>query len=149
MHRTLARSRQRGMSFIGLIFVGVMAVSVFAIGGQSVPIFLEYKSIEKAASAPPTNPPAMAIPCPRYVPLLTAPVKLTTFRRSKAKTWKSPKTVTKSWCRSSIRAKWRWQARRFWSIASKGRANKCILICLPCSCACNTSFLTPSCCSVR
>ena len=50
MHRTVVRSRQRGMSFIGLIFVGVMAVSVFAIGGQSVPIFLEYKSIEKAAN---------------------------------------------------------------------------------------------------
>ena len=40
MHRTVVRSRQRGMSFIGLIFIGLMAVSVFAIGGQSLPVFL-------------------------------------------------------------------------------------------------------------
>ena len=39
MHRTIVRSRQRGMSFIGLIFIGVMAVSVFAIGGPSPPLF--------------------------------------------------------------------------------------------------------------
>ena len=50
MHRTVVRSRQRGMSFIGLIFIGLMAVSVFAIGGQSLPIFLEYqKAVNKAA----------------------------------------------------------------------------------------------------
>lgn len=48
--RTTTRSRQRGLSFIGLIFVGLIAVSVFAIGGQSVPIFLEYQAIRKAAA---------------------------------------------------------------------------------------------------
>ena len=52
MHRTASRSRQRGLSFFGLIFVGLFAVVAFAIGGQSVPIFLEYvaakKAIEKA-----------------------------------------------------------------------------------------------------
>ena len=50
MHRTVVRSRQRGMSFIGLIFIGLMAVSVFAIGGQSLPIFLEYQAIQKAVN---------------------------------------------------------------------------------------------------
>ena len=50
MNRTVVRSRQRGMSFIGLIFIGLMAVSVFAIGGQSLPIFLEYQAIQKAAN---------------------------------------------------------------------------------------------------
>lgn len=50
MSRTVVRSRQRGMSFIGLILIGVLAVSVFAIGGQSVPIFLEYQAIQKAAN---------------------------------------------------------------------------------------------------
>ena len=50
MHRTVVRSRQRGMSFIGLIFIGLFAVSAFAIGGQSLPIFLEYKAIQKAAA---------------------------------------------------------------------------------------------------
>mgnify|MGYP003494947363 CR=1 FL=1 len=57
MHRTVVRSRQRGMSFIGLIFIGLMAVSVFAIGGQSLPIFLEYQAIQKAV-----NKAAMASP---------------------------------------------------------------------------------------
>ncbi|AVP57244.1 DUF4845 domain-containing protein [Pulveribacter suum] len=47
--RTAARSRQRGLSFIGVIFVGVLAVAVFAIGGQSLPIFIEYFAIKKAA----------------------------------------------------------------------------------------------------
>ena len=44
------RSRQRGLSFIGVVFIGVIAVAAFAIGGQSVPIFLEYQAINKAAS---------------------------------------------------------------------------------------------------
>ena len=48
MNRTASRSRQRGLSFFGLVFIGVIAVAVFAIGGQSVPIFLEYVSAKKA-----------------------------------------------------------------------------------------------------
>ena len=48
MHRTARRSRQRGLSFFGLIFVGLLAVAAFAIGGQSVPIFLEYTAAKKA-----------------------------------------------------------------------------------------------------
>ena len=50
MHRTVVRSRQRGMSFISLIVAGLLAVSVFAIGGQSLPIFLENQAINKAAT---------------------------------------------------------------------------------------------------
>lgn len=48
VNRTTSRSRQRGLSFFGLVFVGVIAVAVFAIGGQSVPIFLEYNAAKKA-----------------------------------------------------------------------------------------------------
>ncbi len=48
--RAARRSRQRGLSFIGLVFLAVIAVAVFAIGGQSVPIFLEYQAIRKAAT---------------------------------------------------------------------------------------------------
>jgi len=48
MHRTASRSQQRGLSFFGLIFVGLLLVAAFAIGGQSVPIFLEYSSAKKA-----------------------------------------------------------------------------------------------------
>jgi len=44
-----ARSRQRGLSFIGLILTGVFLVAAFAIVGQSVPVFLEYQAIRKAA----------------------------------------------------------------------------------------------------
>ncbi len=50
LQRTAARSRQRGLSFIGVIFVGVLAVAAFAIGGQSVPVFIEYAAIKKAAA---------------------------------------------------------------------------------------------------
>ena len=50
MHRTVTRSRQRGMSFMGVIFLGLIAVSVFAVGGQSLPIFLEYQAIQKAVN---------------------------------------------------------------------------------------------------
>ena len=48
-HRSTERHRQRGLSFIGLVFIGVVAVAAFAIGGQSVPIFLEYQAVLKAA----------------------------------------------------------------------------------------------------
>jgi hypothetical protein len=46
LHRTVSRSQQRGLSFFGLVFVGVFAVAAFAIGGQSVPIFIEYNAIK-------------------------------------------------------------------------------------------------------
>lgn len=48
LHRTTSRSRQRGLSFIGVIFIGILAVAAFAIGGQSVPVFLESHAIQKA-----------------------------------------------------------------------------------------------------
>lgn len=48
--RTTTRSRQRGLSFIGVIFIGLIAVAAFAIGGQSVPIFIENAAIKKAAA---------------------------------------------------------------------------------------------------
>ena len=50
IQRSAARGRQRGLSFIGVIFIGLLAVAAFAIGGQSVPIFLEYQAINKAAA---------------------------------------------------------------------------------------------------
>jgi len=50
INRSTSPFRQRGLSFIGVIFVGLIAVAAFAIGGQSVPIFLEYQAIKKAAS---------------------------------------------------------------------------------------------------
>ena len=48
--RTTSHARQRGLSFIGVIFIGLLAVAAFAIGGQSIPIFLEYQAINKAAT---------------------------------------------------------------------------------------------------
>lgn len=47
--RHASRHKQRGLSFIGLVLFGVLAVSVFAIGGQSLPILLEYQAVTKAA----------------------------------------------------------------------------------------------------
>ncbi len=46
--RTTSRARQRGLSFIGVIFIGLLAVAAFAIGGQSIPIFVESQSVQKA-----------------------------------------------------------------------------------------------------
>lgn len=48
-HPIAPRSRQRGLSFIGVILLGVVIVAAFAIGGQSVPIFIEHQAIKKAA----------------------------------------------------------------------------------------------------
>ena len=41
MRRVSARS-QKGVSFVGFVVIAVLAVAVFAIGGQSLPIVLEY-----------------------------------------------------------------------------------------------------------
>ncbi|QXZ10089.1 DUF4845 domain-containing protein [Comamonas sp. Y33R10-2] len=49
MKNLALRSRQRGLSFIGLVFLVAIIVSVVAVGAQSVPIFLEYQAITKAA----------------------------------------------------------------------------------------------------
>lgn len=49
MHDTARRTRQRGLSFIGLVFFAVVAVSAVAVGGQSIPVFLEYQAVIKAA----------------------------------------------------------------------------------------------------
>lgn len=43
------RRRQKGFSFIGFVVIAVLAVAVFAIGGQSLPILLEYQAAVKAA----------------------------------------------------------------------------------------------------
>ncbi len=42
------RARQRGLSFFGLVLWGVAAVAIFAVGGQSFPIWLEYFAVQKA-----------------------------------------------------------------------------------------------------
>ena len=44
------RTRQRGLSFLSLVFLAVLAVSLVAVGGKSVPIFLEYQAVLKAAN---------------------------------------------------------------------------------------------------
>lgn len=40
---------QKGLSFFGFVVIAVLAVAVFAIGGQSLPILLEYQAAQKAA----------------------------------------------------------------------------------------------------
>lgn len=47
--RSVSRHSQKGVSFIGFVVIAVLAVAVFAIGGQSLPIFLEYQAAKKAA----------------------------------------------------------------------------------------------------
>lgn len=48
LNRSSSRLRQRGLSFIGVIIINLLAVAVFAIGGQSIPIFIESHAIQKA-----------------------------------------------------------------------------------------------------
>lgn len=44
------RSRQKGLSFIGLVFLIAILVAVVGIGAQSLPVFLEYQAVVKAAN---------------------------------------------------------------------------------------------------
>ena len=50
MKNLASRSRQRGLSFIGLVFLVAILVAVVGIGAQSVPVLLEYQAITKAAN---------------------------------------------------------------------------------------------------
>ena len=50
MQSIARRTRQRGLSFLGLVLMAVVAVALVAVGGQSVPIFLEYQAVIKAAN---------------------------------------------------------------------------------------------------
>ncbi|WP_027014714.1 DUF4845 domain-containing protein [Comamonas composti] len=45
---TARRSRQRGLSFLGLVFMVALGVCVIAVGAKSLPVFLEYQAITKA-----------------------------------------------------------------------------------------------------
>ncbi len=47
---TTRRSRQRGLSFIGLVFLIAIGVGLAAVVAQSLPIFIEYQAITKAAN---------------------------------------------------------------------------------------------------
>ena len=44
------RSRQRGISFIGLLFVGVVLAVVGVIAAQVFPTFIEYQAVAKAVN---------------------------------------------------------------------------------------------------
>ena len=44
-----SRSRQRGISFLGLLFVGVVLAMLGVIGAQVFPTFIEYQAVGKAA----------------------------------------------------------------------------------------------------
>lgn len=44
------KHKQRGISFIGLLFFGVIAAFVFILGAQVVPTLIEFQAITKAAT---------------------------------------------------------------------------------------------------
>ncbi|MDF1484363.1 DUF4845 domain-containing protein [Ramlibacter sp. H39-3-26] len=50
LQRCASRTRQRGLSFFGLVLLGVIIVSVVAVGSQAIPIFLEFQAIRKAVA---------------------------------------------------------------------------------------------------
>lgn len=43
------RSRQRGMSFVGVVIVGALIVFAFVVGAKVTPTVIEYQAIKKAA----------------------------------------------------------------------------------------------------
>jgi beta-lactam-binding protein with PASTA domain len=45
----MKRHQQRGMSFVGLLIVGVVVACTFVIGAQVAPTVIEYQAIVKAA----------------------------------------------------------------------------------------------------
>lgn len=45
-----SRSRQRGISFIGLVVVGSLLAMVGVVGAQMVPTYIEYQAILKAVN---------------------------------------------------------------------------------------------------
>jgi Tfp pilus assembly protein PilE len=49
-HRFASRSSQRGISFIGLVFVAVVAACVMVVAAQVFPTAVEYQSIVKAVN---------------------------------------------------------------------------------------------------
>lgn len=50
LHRTATpRSRQRGLSFISLVFILVIAVAIGYIGTKSLPMLMEWQAVQKAA----------------------------------------------------------------------------------------------------
>ncbi len=58
--RTRLSRRQRGMSFISVVVIGAFLVAVAAIGAQSVPMFLEYAAVKKAAQKAATEATSVA-----------------------------------------------------------------------------------------
>lgn len=49
-HMIARRTRQRGLTFISVVLTAVVVVAAVAIAGQSLPIFIEYQAITKAAN---------------------------------------------------------------------------------------------------
>lgn len=49
-HRLARASTQRGISFIGLLFVAVVLVCVGVVMAQVIPTVIEYQAIDKAAN---------------------------------------------------------------------------------------------------
>jgi len=47
--RVQSRSKQRGITFFGLVFVGVVLAVTGVVAAQVFPTFLEYQAIKKAA----------------------------------------------------------------------------------------------------
>ncbi len=48
--RPAPRSRQRGMSFFGVVFVGAVIVFGFVIGAQVVPTVIEFQNVKSAVN---------------------------------------------------------------------------------------------------
>lgn len=98
------RARQQA-SFGGLIFVGLIAVAAFAIGGQSVPIFIQYMAIKKARS----EAIARELHRARSAPHSTAAAAIDDIHSVAGKDLEVTSATTRSSCRSTTRVKSPWR----------------------------------------
>ncbi|RYF69042.1 MAG: DUF4845 domain-containing protein [Comamonadaceae bacterium] len=49
-HRSIQASSQRGISFIGLLFVAIVVACLGIVAAQVIPTLIEYQAIDKAAN---------------------------------------------------------------------------------------------------
>lgn len=49
-HRSVSKSGQRGISFIGLLFVAIVVVCVGLVAAQVVPTLIEWQAVDKAVN---------------------------------------------------------------------------------------------------
>jgi Tfp pilus assembly protein PilE len=100
------KQQQRGLTFMGLLIVGILLAFTGVIVAQVVPTYIEYTAVQKAvqkASAGTTVTEVRSI--------FDKAARSTTSTPFRAKTWKWAKRATAWWFRLPTAVKFTWLAR--------------------------------------